>query len=185
MPPDDGMCRHDDPGHGTLHARLPRALGAHDLPVFQLLRVLAEIPDIPPGVLGVPVEGLLLQLTVHEHPVEHDSRADTQDVFPVFGHEGDVVLVLPVFLPLVDEPGARDQGEEAVVYPPHEAVGIELGANSDSVSPAAALSEAERSEGGSDGSTGCGSQLAIRGAATSRTLKGNRGMLPPGKMRNL
>src|SRR6476659_4767061 len=45
--PDRGMCGHDDTGHRALHARLPGTLRAHDLPIFELLRVLPAVPYIP------------------------------------------------------------------------------------------------------------------------------------------
>src|SRR6185312_14996766 len=54
-----------------------------------------------------------------------------------------------------------------------------------SASAAIALRGTEASAGGSDGWVGCWSQLAISGAAMSRAVRGNRGIGPPGRVRNL
>jgi hypothetical protein len=43
---------------------LERAFATGDLAVVELSGVLSEVPDIAVGVLGVPVEGVLDELTV-------------------------------------------------------------------------------------------------------------------------
>src|SRR5215207_10802026 len=60
---------HYDPRLCTVDPGLPRTLPGHDLPVFQLLCVLPEVPDVAVRILGVPVEGVFDQLSFEEDPV--------------------------------------------------------------------------------------------------------------------
>lgn len=64
------------PRQRAVDARLRRAVGADDLAVLVLLRVLAELPDAPVGVLRVPVVRVLYKLAVLHHDVVDDSRFD-------------------------------------------------------------------------------------------------------------
>ena len=58
-----GVGGHDDPGQRTVDAGLEGAgPGRADLAVLELGGVLAEVPDVALGVLGVPVERVLDQL---------------------------------------------------------------------------------------------------------------------------
>src|SRR5919106_430513 len=57
--------RHDDPSDGTLLARLPGPLVAVDVALLVVRRgCLAEVPDVAPGVGGIPVMGRLGQRPV-------------------------------------------------------------------------------------------------------------------------
>src|SRR4051795_3153972 len=67
---------HEDPGARTVPSGLPRSLaGGHAAVRVELLRVLAEVPDVAGTVLRVPVERVLDHAAVLEHPVVHDAGA--------------------------------------------------------------------------------------------------------------
>ena len=122
-----GVRQHDDAGLGSISARLPAALGAHHLTVLILLGVLPQVPDVSLLVLGVPIEGLLLQLSVHEDAVQNHDGADPQNALPVVSHDGHVDLGLTILHALEHEAGARPERKERVIHRSYEVVGIKTG----------------------------------------------------------
>ena len=118
--------RHDDAGLGAVHAGLPGALRA-DLAVGVLLRLLAEVPDVPVTVLGVPVERVLDHLAVLAHHVVHDRGGDAEDLSRLVG-DGDLDLLLAALAVgfAVDPAAARRHRPVRVVDPLDEVRGIEL-----------------------------------------------------------
>ena len=58
---------------------LERPGGTHDFAVVVLLGILAEVPDIAFLVLGIPIEGLLLELTIEEDPIENDGHGNAEN----------------------------------------------------------------------------------------------------------
>src|SRR3954469_843213 len=69
----------DDSRVGAVDACLPRAFLRLGLSVLVLGRVLAEVPEVALAVLGVPVEGVLLDLAVLAHLVVDDASLDPHD----------------------------------------------------------------------------------------------------------
>jgi hypothetical protein len=58
------LGEHDNAGCRSVNAGFPRAFGAHDDAVLDLLGVLTEIPGVAVFVLGVPVESVFYKLAV-------------------------------------------------------------------------------------------------------------------------
>src|SRR5215208_3149763 len=112
------MGLHYDPRLGSVDPCLPRALGAHHLAVLVLLGVLPEVPHGAFLVLGEPVVGLFDELAVFPSlVVDHDALHAHYLLGLV--SDGELVALLPA---LVDEGGARLEGEVLIVY-----LGGELG----------------------------------------------------------
>src|SRR4029079_9214070 len=111
---------------GAILARLERPRGAHDLAVLELLRVLAEVPDVSVFVLGVPVERLLFELAARKDPVQHRDYLDTEDGLVVAGHFGDHELRLALPETVGQQTAARWQRKERVVHSADEVVRIEV-----------------------------------------------------------
>jgi len=72
------IAGNQDAGLCAVDARLPGSFGGH-LAVVELLRVLAEVPDVPVRVLRVPVVRVLLHLPVLRQDIVHDERVDAED----------------------------------------------------------------------------------------------------------
>src|SRR5215218_7961686 len=109
---------HDDPRLGSINPCLPRALCANYLAVLVLLGVLPEVPHGAFLVLGEPVVGLFDELAVFPSlVVDHDAL----HAHHLLGVVGDCHLVA-LLAALVDEGGARLEGEVLIVY-----LGGELG----------------------------------------------------------
>jgi hypothetical protein len=83
--------------------------------VFDLPRVLAEIPDVAFLVLGVPVEGILHQLPINPDPVPEHDALDAYNPLGVVGNTDFDALEAFCVLPLVDERGAGFQRKVLVV----------------------------------------------------------------------
>src|SRR4051794_27003283 len=83
---------HEDPGARTVPSGLPRSLaGGHAAVRVELLRVLAEVPDVAGTVLRVPVERVLHDAVVLEHPVVHDAGAAAGYGAGLVRHDEDVL----------------------------------------------------------------------------------------------
>jgi len=81
-----GVRIHDDPGKGPVDACLPGSGFVSEDAVLVVAHILAQVPDIPAGVLGVPVEGVFDQLAVKRDSVVHDRRRDSHDLSPFCEH---------------------------------------------------------------------------------------------------
>src|SRR5918995_7096488 len=112
------MGLHDDPRLGSVDPSLPRALCAHHLAVLVLLGVLTEVPHGAFLVLGEPVVGRFDELVAFPFPVIYHDALHTHYLL---GLVGDAHLAA-LYVPLVDEGGARLEGEVLIVY-----LGGELG----------------------------------------------------------
>ena len=98
------------------------------LAVRVLLRLLAEVPDVPVTVLGVPVERVLDHLAVLAHDVVHDRGGDAEDLLRLVG-DGDLDLLLAALAVglAVDPAAARSHRPVRVVDPRDEVRRVELG----------------------------------------------------------
>jgi len=74
-----GVCLHNDARLRTIDSRPPTALGTNNFAVFDLLRILAEIPDIARLILRKIVECVLDQLAVHGRCIVNDHAGDAID----------------------------------------------------------------------------------------------------------
>src|SRR6185312_3628934 len=111
----------------SISARQPATLGAHHLTVLILLGVLPQVPDVPLLVLRVPVEGLLLQLSVHEDAVQNHGGADPKNALSVMSHDGHVDLGLTILHALEHEASARPERKEWVIHRWYEVVWVKTG----------------------------------------------------------
>src|SRR5918993_1239838 len=112
------MGPHDDPWLGSVHPGFPRTLGTHHLAVVVLLGVLPEVPHGAFLVLGEPVVGLFDELAVFPFLViDHDALYAHHLLG--LGCDGHLAALCT---PLVEEGGARLDGEVLIVY-----LGGELG----------------------------------------------------------
>lgn len=73
---DPWLRGHDDARLRAGYAGLPRSARADDLSVLELLRRLAQVPDVAVGVLRVPVVGVLHEFAVGRDGVSDHSRSD-------------------------------------------------------------------------------------------------------------
>src|SRR5829696_3895321 len=112
------MGLHDDPRLGSVNPCLPRALCAHHLAVLVLLGVLPEVPDGTFLVLGEPVVGLFDELALFPSPVIYHHALHAHHLLGLVGNAHLIALSFP----LVEEGGARLEGEVLIVY-----LGGELG----------------------------------------------------------
>ena len=92
--------------------------------MFDLPRVLAEIPHAAFLVLGVPVEGILHQLLINSDPGPEHGARDAYNPLGAVGNTDFDVLEAFCVLPLVDERGAGFQRDVLVVDPIDEVGGI-------------------------------------------------------------
>src|SRR5204862_2914759 len=119
-----GTAVHEAPLPGAVVSGLPRAFGAHHMAVLvQRLGRLAEIPDIPVPVLGVPIDGVLGQPAAEIQAISDDATAHTEDHLRSARDAEAVDRRLTVLHALVHERGAGPQWEVGVVNAVHEAVG--------------------------------------------------------------
>src|ERR687897_2697226 len=112
------MGLHYDPRLGSVDPCLPRALGAHYLTVFVLSGVLPEVPYGAFLVLGEPVVGFFDKLLAFPFLVI-DHHALYAHHLLGLGCDGHLAALCT---PLVEEGGARLEGEVLIVY-----LGGELG----------------------------------------------------------
>ena len=101
-----GIRRKRDTRLGAVHAGLPGALGGHELAVLELLRVLAEVPDVPGRVLRVPVERVLDHPALLGHDVVDDERIDPGDRLLAVGDGDDDTLDVSLAVRLAVDPAA-------------------------------------------------------------------------------
>ena len=105
------MRGHQDAGFGPVHARLPGPGSVQDFPVFNLFRVLAQVPHVAVSVLREPVEGVFDQVAVEVDAVADDGGRDACYLAGLVQHLDDDALH-PVFgLAFVGPHGAWRQGE--------------------------------------------------------------------------
>src|SRR4051794_160162 len=115
------MRGHEDPRLRSADAGLPRPLAADDLPAFELLRRLAEVPDGAALVLRVPVERVLGEsAAVEPDAVVNDRRVDAQDRLRRARDGEELAPGDAVLLAAVAQRRARRQGEPWVVHSPGE-----------------------------------------------------------------
>jgi hypothetical protein len=125
--PDLGIGRHRDSGLGAVDAGLPRPGGRDDRAALQLLRVLAEVPDVAVAILGVPVPRVLHDPTVGADDVVHDGRLDAEDrARPVGDRHHDPPEAALAVLLAVDPPAAREERQVRVVDARDELGRVEL-----------------------------------------------------------
>src|SRR5215207_3395746 len=123
-----GVGRHGDPRLRPVDSRLERIAVTDDLAILVVGDVLAEVPDVPGVVLGVPVLGDLDRRSVLGDRVAYHAGLD-----PVGYHlrlVGDLdndLLVRALYIRLaVDPPGARTHRPVGVVDADREAGRVEL-----------------------------------------------------------
>ena len=73
------LRHHDDARQRSIDARLPRPGGGYALPVLHLARLLAEVPDVPLGILREPVERVFGQVSLEENLIVHDRDCHAED----------------------------------------------------------------------------------------------------------
>src|SRR4029450_6117926 len=97
--------RDDDSGLGAVDSGRPRALLRLQISILVLRGVLTEVPEVPRGVLRVPVVRVLQRLAVPAHAVVDDARLDSRERLRLV-RDGHVdALRLPV-VDLAVDPGA-------------------------------------------------------------------------------
>ena len=118
---------HDDAGVRIVDARLPGAFGA-DLSVLgELLGVLAEVPDVAPAVLRVPVERFLGDAIPDANDIVHDDARNTEDLARLV-RDLDRVGFGPVrSLHCVRPPRTRNEWEPRIVDRAAKVARIDLG----------------------------------------------------------
>src|SRR4029079_4665170 len=110
--PRDRDGRHDDPGLPAFHFRGPGAFGADATEREVLLRVLAEVPDVPLLVLGVPVVGVFLHGAVVLLDIVDDGARHAEDHLRVVRDRDLVHADLPPLA--LAEPVRRPRDEREV-----------------------------------------------------------------------
>src|SRR3954447_25856115 len=96
---DLGMRRHEDPGLRAVDAGLPAARAALDLAVLlQRGGRLAQVPDVPVGVLRVPVRRALLEAAVDVYAVVDDGGLHALDRLLAMRDREDVAHLVAILL---------------------------------------------------------------------------------------
>ena len=126
--PDLGVGGHDDSGLGAVHACLERAAAADPLAVLVLGRVLAEVPDVPRGVLREPVVREFDELTVLGDRVADDDRLDAvrDRLCLARDLDNDLLVRLSVCRLRIDPPASDREGQVRVVDLRGELGGVEI-----------------------------------------------------------
>ena len=118
-----GVRQHHHARQGAVDAGLPGALGAHHLTALVLGRLLPQVPDVPVGVLGVPVQVSSSSSPSTTPRPAPPSPARRRPPWRSLEHLHLDALELAVDLPLVHPSGAGEEGQVGVVDQLDEVLG--------------------------------------------------------------